>query len=120
MADPADLQAKLEVLKDVYAAQMPEKLKQIEQVWSQLPRGEWDEEGFQSLHRMVHSLSGSGKIFGFALLSDVARELEKYLNELAQAKTVLGEEQHKHIQVMLSELRQVSIHRDTLAGDRSG
>ena len=30
MADPADLQAKLKALSDAYAAQLPEKLKQIE------------------------------------------------------------------------------------------
>jgi len=112
MADPEDFQAKLNILSDAYAAQLPEKIEQIEQAWSQLNRSEWDEAGFQTLHRMVHSLIGSGKMFGFALLSDVARNLEEYLKELAQAKTVKSEEQNKRVQVLLRELHQVAIHRD--------
>jgi len=47
-------------LNDAYAVQLPEKLSQLEQAWSLLPRNEWDEEGFQALHRMVHSMTGSG------------------------------------------------------------
>lgn len=112
MADMADLQAQLKVLSDSYAAHLPEKLKQIERAWSQLPRGAWDEDGFQDLHRMVHSLTGSGKTFGFALLSDVARNLEDYLKQVAQAKTVAGEEQGQRIQVLLNELHQAAMRTD--------
>lgn len=117
MADPAGLQAKLKALSDAYAAQLPEKFKQIEQAWEQLPRDSWDEGGFQILYRMVHSLTGSGKTFGFALLSDVARNLEECLKQLAQAKTASDEIQRKRIQDLLSELHQVAIHRDAAAGD---
>ena len=116
MADPADLQAKLKLLGDAYAAQLPEKLKQIEQAWEQLPQDGWDEGGFQNLHRMVHSLTGSGKIFGFALLGDAARNLEAYLKQLVQAKTVPGEEQRKRIQVLLSELQQAAMHKGATTG----
>lgn len=118
MVDPAELQAKLKALSDGYAAQLPEKLKQIDQAWGQLPTDNWDDEGFQTLHRMVHSLTGSGKTFGFSLLSDVSRSLEEYLKQIAQAKTVPDEEQRKRIQVLLSELHQVAMHRDTSAGDQ--
>ncbi len=117
MADPEDFQAKLKVLSDAYAAQLPEKLKQIEQAWSRLRRSEWDEEGFKALHRMVHSLTGSGKVFGFALLGDVARNLEECLKQIMQAKAVPDEEQRKRIQVLLSELHQTAICRDASAGD---
>lgn len=120
MADPADLQAKLKALSDAYAAQLPEKLKQVEQAWSQLPHSKWDEDGFQTVHRMVHSLTGSGKTFGFSLLSDVARNLEECLKQIMQAKAAPGEEQRKRIQVLLSELHQTAIRRDASAGDQSG
>ncbi|TRZ58257.1 MAG: hypothetical protein D4S02_12475 [Rhodocyclaceae bacterium] len=106
MADPADFQAKLRVLSDAYVAQLPDRLTQIEQAWGQLPRNEWDEASFEDLHRMVHSLTGSGKTFGLALLSDVARKLEEYLDALAQAKSVPGEEQRKRIQHLLNDLHQ--------------
>lgn len=111
MADFAELQAQLKILSDAYAAHLPEKFIQIEQAWGQLSHGEWDEEGFQALHRMVHNLTGSGKTFDFALLSEVARNLEEYLSEFAQSKAVPNEEQHQRIQVMLNKLLQVETRR---------
>lgn len=120
MVDLTDFQTKLKVLSDAYAAQLPENLSQIEQAWSQLPRGEWDEEGFQVLHRMVHNLTGSGKTFGFSLLSEVARNLEEFLRQLAQVKRVPDEEQRKRVQVLLIELHQVAIHPDASVAEPIG
>ncbi|MDO8412957.1 MAG: Hpt domain-containing protein [Gallionellaceae bacterium] len=111
MVDLADMQAQLKILSDAYAAQLPEKLEQIEQAWKQLPRNSWDDEGFQTLHRMVHSLTGSGKMFDFALLSDVARNLEEHLKQITQAKIAPNEEQRKRIQVLLGELHRVCIRK---------
>lgn len=118
MADPSELQVTLKALSDSYAAQLPEKLGQIEQAWRHLPANDWNEESSQTLHRMVHSLTGSGKTFGFALLSDVARNLEEHLKQIAQARMAPDEGQRKCIQVLLSELRQVAMRRD--AADLAG
>lgn len=117
MADVANLQAKLQVLNDAYAAQLPEKLKQLEKTWVELPRDTWDEAGFETLHRMVHSLTGSGKTFGFSLLSDVARNLEGHLKQLAKAKTAFSEEQREQIQVLLRDLHAAAIRRDSASGN---
>jgi len=120
MADANELQAQLKALCDAYGAQLPEKLKQLEQVWKHLCQDSWDEENFQTLHRMVHSLTGSGKTFGFALLSDVARNLEEHLKQLAQAKVTLNEQQRSHIHGLISELHQVTLRRDAPVGDQTG
>lgn len=109
MADPADLKAKLKVLSDTYAAQLPGKLEQIEQTWHQLPRDGWDEEGFKTLHRQVHSLTGSGKTFGFAALSDAARVLEEYLKQHEQTKSALNAAQRDQVQGLLVKLRQAGV-----------
>lgn len=120
MADANELQAQLKALCDAYGAQLPEKMKQLEQVWKHLPLDRWDEENFQTLNRMVHSLTGSGKTFGFSLLSDVARNLEEHLKPLAQAKSTLNEQQRSHIHGLISELHQVTLHRDAPVGDQTG
>lgn len=120
MADPKQLQAQLKILSDAYAAQLPEKLRQIEQAWQQLPQTEWNEAGFESLHRMVHSLTGSGKTFGFSPLSDVARNLEQYLKQRAAENKVLSEDQRNHIAELMHELRQVSLQRDAAPEGRAG
>lgn len=112
MTDQTELQVMLKALSDDYAAKLPERLDQIRQAWNMLPRDNWDEEGFQTLHRMVHSLTGSGKTFGFALLSDVARNLEGFLKQSALEKAVLSDDQCNHVRVLLSELQQVAAFRD--------
>jgi hypothetical protein len=60
MHDPGDLQTKLKILSDSYAAQLPEKLRQLEQVLNQLSHTEWDEQNLQTMLRMMHGLIGSG------------------------------------------------------------
>lgn len=105
MTELVGFQAQLTILNNAYAAQLPDKIKQIEQAWSHLPLGEWHEEGFQALYRMVHSLTGSGKIFGFSVLSQVARNLEEYLNHFVQIKMPPDAEQRNQIQALLNELR---------------
>lgn len=109
MADLNDIAEKMKVLRDAYAAQLPEKLGQIKQLWNSLPEGGYDEEMFQTLHRRVHSLTGSGKTFGFSALSDTARELEHELKSLAEGKAVLTPQQRQAIQDLLSRLHQASL-----------
>jgi diguanylate cyclase (GGDEF)-like protein len=118
MSESDDRQARLKRLCDAYAAQLPETLRQIDQTWAQLPRDRWDEERFASLHRMVHSLSGSGRNFGYAMLGDVAHSLEAVLGRHAESRTALGEAQRAPVQALLGELHQAALHRDVpeLAG----
>lgn len=119
MADMDELTAKLKVLSDAYAAQLPDKFAQLEQAWQALPRDSWEEAGFHTLHRMVHSITGSGKTFGFSALSDTARNLEAYLKQLGEVRAAPDEKQRNHIQSLLSELRQVAIQRDAPAAGQS-
>ena len=116
MADQAEIQEKLRELRDAYAAQLPEKINQLMLIWGQwqtsqrLP--EWDEESFQILFRSVHSLSGSGKTFGFSALSDAARKLETYLGPIAEAKIVLNSDQLERVERSLDEIHQASFRQD--------
>jgi chemotaxis protein histidine kinase CheA len=93
-------------LRDAYAIELPQKLEQIERRGMNC-RIKWDDEGFQSLYRMVHSLSGSGRTFGFALLSAKARSLEETLQLLVHAKAIPSAEQRIGIQALLNELLQI-------------
>ena len=105
MADLDDFLHRLKALSDAYAAELPEKIHLIEVTWGNLEHGEWDEAGFQSLHRMVHSVTGSGRIFGLAMLSDAARALENMFDGIVQAKAMPDEEQRNRIRMALSALQ---------------
>ena len=79
MAEGApDLATKLEELRQDYIAQLPRKLLDIHTTWSGLA-GAWDRNALAEIHRMVHSLAGSGKTFGFDEVSNCARTLERLL-----------------------------------------
>lgn len=107
------LQEKLRLLAVSYAEKLPDKINQIEQMWGQL-QIEWDEEILQTLQRMVHSLTGSGKIFGFAELSGVARVLEESLKGMVKSKTPANEQQCIQIQKQIEDLWQAASHADPI------
>lgn len=106
MADRHELQAKLKLLSHTYAVQLPEKLRQLDQAWGALPQDAWDDEGYRKLHRMVHSLSGSGKTFGFAALSEAAHALEAYLKPIGAAKIPFSAGQREQLNSLLAVLKQ--------------
>ena len=111
MANSSDFQAKLKVLSDTYAAQLPEKLRQLALAWSKLPQHGWDEDQFYKFFRMVHGFTGAGKTFGFSALSESARKLENHLKPLGETKA-LKPEQRTRIKHLLDELNQSALRRD--------
>ena len=112
MADPAELQAMLKILSDGYAAKLPEKFAQIEQQWRQLPEDRWDEAGFRELHRLVHSLTGSGKTYGFPAVSEAARNLETCFAQIAESKAAPDEKQRKRVRNLLNELLHATTQKE--------
>lgn len=120
MSDSGKLQAKLVALSNTYAAQLPEKLKQLEQALSLVSNTVWDEQGFQTFTGLVHSLIGSGKTFGFSSLSKVAHNLETYLRQLDQEKAAMNKIPRDHILGSIRELHQASTNRDASLAGQSG
>ncbi len=101
------LQEQLRVLRDGYAARLPDKLAQIESLWNvicQNARANWPEDALFTLHRLIHSLAGSGATFGFPELSLHARRVEVELKGLAAANTELDEARRQFIGTALSDL----------------
>ena len=79
-----------EVLRRAYSDRLDEKLCGIETGWQhylELPAGPEKFEALSTLHRLTHSLAGSGATFGFPLVSQFARRAETVLKSIvAQAK----------------------------------
>ncbi len=69
------LLAKMAATTHRYIDTLPDKLATIEAVWTQL-QGSDDLPTLQELHRLTHTLAGSGATFGFAEMGDIAREAE--------------------------------------------
>jgi diguanylate cyclase (GGDEF)-like protein len=77
----AEMQKKLGAMRVGYAKQLPDKIRQIQEHWAKL-QTEWNEESFATLHRLVHSLTGSSATFGYSQLSAAAGTLEGLLQEM--------------------------------------
>lgn len=113
MASPAaELQEKMRELRVAYAAQVPEKIRQIEEICADY-QSRHDEEALHALHRMVHSLTGSGATFGFTELSQVARVLEERLKNIVDQKLPANEENFTEIRRQIAGLRQAVLSADS-------
>jgi len=106
------LEEQLRILSDGYARKLPEKLAQIGALWGTVrddAPSSWPLDALSNLHRMVHSLAGSGTTFGFAEVSKYARRAEFVLKPLALAGMAPGASQKRDLEAALHALEVVAI-----------
>ncbi|MEN9222877.1 MAG: response regulator, partial [Thermostichus sp. BF3_bins_97] len=108
-ATPSQIQEQMQALRAAYAEKIGERVVQIEQSWDRLVRDDWNLETLRALHRMVHSLAGSGATFGFAYLGTIARTLEILLTSILETGNPPIALQRIQVHALLASLRQ-SIH----------
>jgi type IV pilus assembly protein PilB len=99
-------QAQLRLLKDVYLRNLPAKAQQIEEMWATVRREPDNWESWENLHRMIHTLIGSGATYGFKEVSSSARQLEAVVKTAPLNKTPPTAEQSKQIETLLSQFKQ--------------
>jgi diguanylate cyclase (GGDEF)-like protein len=103
-----NIQEQLRALRETYAVQLPGKLEEIDTHWQMLSGGEWDSATAEVLHRLTHSLAGSGSTFGFPELGEVSRSIEQLLKACLQEGLAPEKEQSTRIEALLSELRRAA------------
>lgn len=99
------IQTQLNLLREEYAAQIPQKIEMIEKTWSAVAPASRCDETIRSIHHMVHSIAGSGTTFGFPTLSTAARTLETTLYNILEHARPLSAEQQRQITILLEALR---------------
>ncbi|MEB3337619.1 MAG: diguanylate cyclase [Leptolyngbyaceae bacterium] len=100
-------QEQLIVLRKAYAQQIPSRVAQMKEVWKDLLES-WDQENLDTLHRMTHTLAGSGATFGFEVLSDTANTLELFLRAIISNGYPPTVEQQTQINALLDSLQEAS------------
>jgi two-component system, cell cycle sensor histidine kinase and response regulator CckA len=83
-ARPMTLPPELLALRQQFVQRLPGRLNEIQQLFERVARAPWDAGEVQTLHRLVHSITGTAGTFGLHALSMVARELEHRLAELVE------------------------------------
>lgn len=102
---PQDIQARLQALRDDFAAQLPQRIGAIEDAW--LTRAAATPDALHELYRKVHSLAGAAGTFGMSDLSDQARRVEDDLRPLLKGDTAVVETAATDISAGIARLRRM-------------
>lgn len=97
-------QGRFQALHEAYAAHLPSKIGRLRELWASLDGGAWDATVARTLHRMAHSLAGSGATLGYPEVSRIAGELEEALKACPGDGSLPGGDLRARIAAALGEL----------------
>ncbi len=98
------LEQQLAKLRESFAARLPGRVQEIASAWNSIAENGWNAENAKRFHRLIHSLAGAAATFGFATLSQSARQLELDVEPFIGATAPLLPEQSETITDWLSAL----------------
>ncbi|HUX51061.1 MAG TPA: Hpt domain-containing protein, partial [Spirochaetia bacterium] len=100
------VRAKLELLGQRFVESLPERVVKLRAAFAQTSDRKSDSEEFVIFRNEAHKLAGSGASFGFATISDRAKQLELYLDELIAAKSNLLRNQWESLKPMIDQVEE--------------
>lgn len=100
--DHDEFQRRFKAIQEGFVAELPAKHRQIRAHWQSL-RGAWSQQRLQALYLTVHRLAGAGETFGFAELSERARQLDRLLGRYV-AQDPPGAQQQQELEQALQAL----------------
>jgi serine phosphatase RsbU (regulator of sigma subunit)/HPt (histidine-containing phosphotransfer) domain-containing protein len=103
------IRVQFETLHKSYVAELPHKILHAYEIWNQISDDGWDDDAWQNLHRLIHSLAGSGAIYGFPMISAAARALDIQLKAIVQDARAPGISQKKELAALL-DLVALAVH----------
>ncbi len=98
-------------LRADYAAELPDTVAQMENLWRRLIDGELSSLRLAELARMAHSITGSGTTFGLPDASRAARELELFLDRFGENGRLPDPAEQESVSTLLATLRQAAVPR---------
>jgi diguanylate cyclase (GGDEF)-like protein len=87
----------LSLLIKLYTKRLPQKLKIIESLVSDIVKDPQDRTHFEILYNEIHSLSGSSLTYGFKEIGATSRKLESFFKSLISQDTVPTESQKQEL-----------------------
>ena len=101
----SDIQSRLARLCQDYARQLPDKIAEIEQAWTDI-QDTRDSKTREHLLRLSHTLAGSGASYGYRQITEHCRQIEQLLVETSEAPSIpqTAAEQIEHAIIQLRML----------------
>ena len=100
-----EIQEKLQRLHENYAAELPDKVAEIESAWLDLLKSPADNEQRSLVANLCHTLAGSGSSFGFAEITRLSREIELRIKELDEVIEQIPPHQQATIVDLFAQLK---------------
>lgn len=104
MNDTTGTEDKLRALRVQYAKLLPSKVAELENSLDAMVKTP-SEAVLSTFHRQAHSLAGSGGTYGYARLSQCARELEVYLKSCLAPQGSPVQQDAQNIQGLLDRIK---------------
>lgn len=82
------LEQKLQLMRDKFRESLGGRMADIDSAWEAACEG--SEEARKTLHRLAHSLAGSGATFGLEKVSEVAKALERSVEAVKPGSDIAG------------------------------
>jgi chemotaxis protein histidine kinase CheA len=95
----------LEAFNDAFRASLPDRLRQLDEIWHQLKAGDAPADAMRKLERGLHSLAGSGRTFGLPELSDAAAAAEACVADFGQAVSIGDAASRDRLERLLDQVR---------------
>lgn len=99
----SEMERQLAILKEKYIASLPEKVGSVCMLWESISEDN-DATRLEELHRMAHSLSGSGATYDQVQLSQSAKKLELCIKDHMAAGDIFDDVTKDEITVLLDLL----------------
>jgi chemotaxis protein histidine kinase CheA len=104
LTDPVE--TRLRELSAAYGRRILERVQAVRAGWSEVRRRGRAAPGASDLKRLLHSLKGTGRTFGYPQVSEGARQLEDALADLARAPQDAGAVER--FDALLDELERIA------------
>ncbi|HSK78901.1 MAG TPA: diguanylate cyclase [Thermoanaerobaculia bacterium] len=101
-------------LREYFSERLPHRLREVEDAWCAVRESGWGPEPVKRLHRLAHSLAGTGSTFGFPTVSGAARGLEVLLQGTVEGTAPPPDA--GRVEELLSELRKTLEPSSSKAG----
>ena len=112
-ATESEIEKKLAALQAMFQQQLPNKIAEIESFWETRDQEPGSDIRLSDLHRMAHSLTGTGGTFGAIAVSTVARELEETFKSLlasADQPQTVSDTIQRRVDALIAHLKQTADH----------
>lgn len=116
---PVSVEEQMAQLRASFALRLPGRVDEIASAWRAIAQNAWNAENAKRFHRLTHSLAGAAATFGFAALSQVARQLELYVEPFVPAQMPLTPEQRATIEQKLAALASPQLQSPTAVVENS-